>query len=434
MPDKATFAYHAARDLIQRSRSGTLYYVVIFLIITLLTSYYVDHPALMSAMGVVIFFGTVLRAICVFRFDEIYRRSAPLWKNLFTAGVLSQALGWSIISMMSLHYYGWQWVTMVTLVSAAAFSAAAITSFSIYYSLVLAYLLVMFVPVLVMTVIYNTQQSFIATFLFGAFFLFLIRNAKRLSNEYWEALKNTFLLRDRAQELEVKNAELESFAYSVSHDLRAPLRSLDGFSKVLLQDTADKLNDTEKDFLQRICNAAQRMGQLIDDLLQLSRINRVDFKPQAVNLSELVKTNIERLRQTEPKRDVEVEIEPDVQATGDPALLSIALENLVSNAWKYTSKNQSSKIRFATTKVDGEQAYYIKDNGVGFDIQYAHKLFGPFQRLHGQEEFPGTGIGLATVKRVVDRHGGHVWVNSKLNKGSTFYFTLEERETRHAES
>jgi len=425
MPDKSVLDYHASRDLMQRSRAGTIYYLVIFFIIASLTSYFVDHPVLMTSMGGILFIGTIVRAVCLWRFEEIYQRSAELWKAVFAASVISQSFGWSILSMMSLYYYGWEWVTMVTLLSAAAFSAAAITSFSIYFRVTLAYLLVMFVPVLVMTIIYNTQQSLVATFLFGAFFMFLIRNARWLYKEYWEALHNTFLLRERATELEAKNQELESFAYSVSHDLRAPLRSLDGFSNLLLKDAREKLNDTEKDYLQRICNAAQRMGQLIDDLLQLSRITRVDFKPQTVNLSDMVRTKIDKLKQTEPTRKVDVDIEPDIQVSGDPTLLSIALENLVSNAWKYTGKNQSSKIRFATAEVDGKLAYFVKDNGVGFDVQYAHKLFGPFQRLHGYDEFPGTGIGLATVKRIVDRHGGRVWVNSKLNKGTTFYFTLQ---------
>jgi light-regulated signal transduction histidine kinase (bacteriophytochrome) len=275
-----------------------------------------------------------------------------------------------------------------------------------------------------MTVIVNTHYSLTATFLFATYYVFLMRNAKRLNKEYWTALHNTHLLDDRARELEAKNAELESFAYSVSHDLRSPLRSLDGFSKLLEEDARDKLDEVEKDYLRRISKAAQRMGQLIDDLLQLSRINRATFKPQQVNLSDMVKTNLEKLREKEPSRNIEIDIEPDVQVRGDASLLDIALQNLTSNSWKYTSKNPHSKIRFGTTVTNGERAYYIKDNGVGFDTRYSQKLFGPFQRLHGTDEFPGTGIGLATVKRIVDRHGGHVWANSKVDKGSTFYFTL----------
>ena len=432
MADKATLDYHSARDLMLRARSGTTYYIVVLLIIAILTPYFTEHPRLILTMSIVILIGTVMRAACVWRFEEIYRRSAAYWKMMFVASILSQAVGWSILSMMSLYYYGWQWTTMVTCLSAAAFSAAAITSFCIYFWVTLAYLLVMFVPVLLMTIIINTGQSLTASFLFAAYLTFLVRNAKWLNKEYWKALQNVNLLHERAKELEVKNTELESFAYSVSHDLRAPLRSLDGFSKLLLQDANEKLNETEKNYLQRICNAAQRMGRIIDDLLHLSRINRVDFNPQPVNLSNLVKTKFDKLRQIDPARHVDVEIEEDIQATGDPSLLAIAMENLVDNAWKYTSKNQNSKIRFGTTTVDNKLTYYIKDNGVGFDTRYAHKLFGPFQRLHKHDEFPGTGVGLATVKRIVDRHSGHVWVNSKLNKGTTIYFTLESALVRSA--
>ncbi|WP_455212808.1 sensor histidine kinase [Kaarinaea lacus] len=424
MDDKDTLNIHAARDVSQRSRAGTMYYLIIFTIITILTPYFIEHPVLMTAMGLLILTSTVVRGICVWMFDSLYLRNSQYWNMAFIASILSQSFAWSVISMMSMYYYGWHWTTMVTCLSAAAFSAAAITSFSIYYRATLSYLMIMFVPVLVMTVVINTQQSLTATFLFVTYCVFLMRSAKRLNEEYWAALHNTHLLDERARELEAKNAELESFAYSVSHDLRAPLRSLDGFSKLLLEDAAAKLNAVEKDYLQRIYKAAQRMGQIIDDLLQLSRINRVGFTPQQVNLSNLVKSSFDKLQESEPLRHVEIEIEPDIQVRGDASLLDIALQNLVNNSWKYTSKNHHSKIRFGTTTVNGEQAFYIKDNGVGFDTRYSQKLFGPFQRLHGIDEFPGTGIGLATVKRIVTRHGGQVWANSKVNKGTTLYFTL----------
>lgn len=424
MEDTIDAKMQAAKDLAQRSRSGTVYYLIIFTIIALMTPYMTEHPAFMVAMGVVIVFGTVVRGLCVWFFDKYYTINPIYWNVGFATGIFSQAFGWSMISMMSIYYYGWDWTTMVACLSAAAFSAGAITSFTIFYWAALAYLTIMFVPTLVMTVIVNTHYSLTATFLFATYYVFLMRNAKRLNKEYWAALRNAHLLDDRARELEAKNAELESFAYSVSHDLRSPLRSLDGFSKLLEEDASDKLNAVEKDYLRRISKAAQRMGQLIDDLLQLSRINRASFKPQQVNLSDMVKTNFEKLREKEPTRDIQIDIEPDVQVRGDASLLDIALQNLTSNSWKYTSKNPYTKIRFGTTVTNGERAYYIKDNGVGFDIRYSEKLFGPFQRLHGVDEFPGTGIGLATVKRIVDRHGGHVWANSKVDKGSTFYFTL----------
>jgi len=434
MEDNDVLKSHAAKDLSQRARDGTVYYLVIFTIIALLTPYLSEHPQLMTAMGLVILISTVIRAACVWMFDRFYQRNPQYWERAFIAGILSQSFAWSIITVMSMYYYGWHWTTMVTCLSAAAFSAAAITSFSIHYRATLAYLMIMFIPMLVMTVVINTQQSLTATFLFVTYFVFLMRNAKRLNEEYWIGLRNTHLLDERARELAAKNAELESFAYSVSHDLRSPLRSLDGFSRLLLEDASEKLNNQEKDYLQRIYKAAQRMGQIIDDLLQLSRINRVNFTPQQVNLSNLVKSSFDKLQQIEPQRDVEIEIEPDIQVRGDASLLDIALQNLVNNSWKYTSKNPHSKIRFGTATVDGKQAYYIKDNGVGFDTRYSEKLFGPFQRLHGIDEFPGTGIGLATVKRIVDRHGGQVWANSKLDKGTTFYFTLGQSILESAQS
>ena len=424
----------AALDLSRRSRSGTVYYLAIFAIISAMTPYLTEHLWFMATMGLLIAIGTVIRAACVWMFEAIYRRNSGYWDIAFKVGILSQAFAWSMISMMSISFYGWQWTTMVTCLSAAAFSAAATTSFSIYFWTTLSYLVIMFVPTLLMTIHINTQHSLTAMFLFATYFLFLIRNARRLHIEYWTALRNTHLLDERARELELKNAELESFAYSVSHDLRGPLRSLDGFSKLLLEDADAKLTGMEKDYLQRICKAAQRMGQIIDDLLQLSRINRVNFNPQQVSLSNLVKTNFDKLRETAPSRHIEIEIEPDVEVRGDASLLDIALQNLVNNSWKYTSKKDYSKIRFGTTIVNGQRAYYIKDNGVGFDTRYSSKLFGPFQRLHQFDEFPGTGIGLATVKRIVNRHGGQVWANSKVDKGTTLYFTLADSILEHADS
>jgi light-regulated signal transduction histidine kinase (bacteriophytochrome) len=166
------------------------------------------------------------------------------------------------------------------------------------------------------------------------------------------------------------------------------------------------------------------MGHLIDDLLQLSNVSRAGFKPQDVDLSKLVESNIEKLRQIEPGREIELDIEPNVKATGDQSLLDIAVSNLVENAWKYSSKKPHAKIRFAAQEHEGEVVYYIKDNGVGFDTRYINKLFGPFQRLHSDDEYPGTGIGLATVNRIIDRHGGKIWANAKVGRGATFYFTI----------
>jgi len=228
------------------------------------------------------------------------------------------------------------------------------------------------------------------------------------------------------KELEEANRELEAFSYSVSHDLRAPLRSIDGFSQMLLEDYADKLDDKGKDYLRRIRAASQRMSQLINDLLTLSRISRADMHFEELNLTAMVEEITAELRQSQPERDVEFIIEPNVKAYGDSHLLRIVLENLLSNAWKFTSKHKSAIIEFGVKEHDGKTVYFVRDDGAGFDMAYVDKLFVPFQRLHEQDEFEGTGIGLATVQRIVHRHGGTVWAEGEVEKGATFYFTLRE--------
>jgi len=282
----------------------------------------------------------------------------------------------------------------------------------------------MFSPTIVVSLSGGTNESVIAAFLFTTYFVFLLFAAKRLNKEYWDAASNTVLLNQRAHELEAKNKELESFTYSVSHDLRAPLRSIDGFSNMLLEDAWEKLNTDEREYLLRTRSAAQKMSHLIDDLLQLSNLSRADYEPKDVDLSRMVESNLDRLRQSDPERKIVVDIEPNVKAKGDQALLDIAVSNLVENAWKYSSKKPNAKIRFATQQQNGQVVYYIKDNGEGFDTRYMDKLFGPFQRLHTNDEFPGTGIGLATVSRIISRHGGKIWANAKVGRGATFYFTF----------
>jgi PAS domain S-box-containing protein len=224
--------------------------------------------------------------------------------------------------------------------------------------------------------------------------------------------------------LEATNKELESFSYSVSHDLRAPLRGMDGFSKTLLEDYSDKLDATGKNYLERIRAGTQRMGLLIDDLLKLSRVNRVEFKRESVDLSKMVRTMLLTVRKNNPARDVKVSIQKDIIIDGDGHLLEIAITNLIDNAWKFTGKTKNARIEFGTLLKDGKTVMFIRDNGVGFDMTYVDKLFGAFQRLHTTAEFPGTGIGLATVQRVIHRHGGQVWAEGEVGKGATFFFTL----------
>jgi PAS domain S-box-containing protein len=225
---------------------------------------------------------------------------------------------------------------------------------------------------------------------------------------------------------EASNKELEAFSYSVSHDLRAPLRGIDGFSEALLDDYRDKLDATGKNYLERIRAGTQRMGLLIDDMLKLSRVNRAEFKRESVDLSEMVQAILLTVRQNNPARDVKVSIQKDIIIDGDRHLLEIALTNLIDNAWKFTGKTKNARIEFGTLLKDGKPVIFIRDNGVGFDMAYVDKLFGAFQRLHTTAEFPGTGIGLVTVQRVIHRHGGKVWAESEVGKGATFYFTLKD--------
>jgi signal transduction histidine kinase len=223
------------------------------------------------------------------------------------------------------------------------------------------------------------------------------------------------------------NKELEAFSYSISHDLRAPLRSMDGFSQVLLEDYADRLDDTARGYLGRIRAAAQHMARLIEDILELARVSRGDLVLQPVDLSALARAVVARLREDDPERKVEVVIEDRVMGTGDPRLLGVVLDNLLGNAWKFTSRRDDATITFGQQEMNGRTVYYVRDNGAGFDMAYAQKLFGLFQRLHAGTDFEGTGVGLATVQRIVNRHGGEVWADSKVDEGATFYFTLGTR-------
>ncbi|MDB6123688.1 MAG: multi-sensor signal transduction histidine kinase [Pedosphaera sp.] len=228
----------------------------------------------------------------------------------------------------------------------------------------------------------------------------------------------------QAAKLEAANKELEAFSYSVSHDLRAPLRTIDGFSRMLIEDYAEKLDETGKNYLELIEVAARRMGQLIQDLLELSRVTSSEMYRVEVNLSAIVENIAGELRQMDPERKAVIHITPKLIVHADPRLMRVVLENLLRNAWKFTSKIPEAKIEFGTLEKDGHPVYFVRDNGAGFDMAFAHKLFGVFQRLHTESEFAGTGIGLATVSRIITRHGGKVWAQGEVDKGSTFYFTL----------
>ena len=225
---------------------------------------------------------------------------------------------------------------------------------------------------------------------------------------------------------EAANRELESFSYSVAHDLRAPLRSIDGFSQALLEDYADKLDADGKTHLRYVRESAQQMAQLIDDLLALSRVSRGDLRRERTDLATIARIVLARLQKREPERTIALDVPTEVAAVGDARLLGIVLENLLGNAWKFTSKQSAARIELGHRSEVGRSVYFVRDNGAGFDMTYGEKLFGVFQRLHSANEFEGTGIGLTTVQRIVRRHGGRVWAEGEVGRGATFYFTLEE--------
>ncbi|MEE9424105.1 MAG: ATP-binding protein, partial [Methylococcales bacterium] len=227
----------------------------------------------------------------------------------------------------------------------------------------------------------------------------------------------------RTTQLEAANKELETFSYSVSHDLRAPLRAIDGFSLALAEDYSESLDDTGLDYLNRVRNSAQRMGHLIDDMLQLSRVNNSIISVKNVDLKVLAREVMDGLQSTEPDRKIVFSLGENLQVEGDPRLLRIMLDNLLGNAWKFTSKNDKVLIKFDRLE-ETPEVFFIRDNGAGFNMDHAKKLFGAFQRLHRMTDFPGTGIGLATVQRILNRHGGKIWVKAKEGEGATFYFSL----------
>jgi len=229
----------------------------------------------------------------------------------------------------------------------------------------------------------------------------------------------------RTAELQIINQELESFCYSVSHDLRGPLRAIDGFSQALVEELPEDLSDDAQRYLERIRAATQRMGQLIEDLLNLSRVSRKELEVQPLNLSVVAEEVIKGLQMQDPERGVDVSIWPEMETKGDPRLIRVALENLIGNAWKFTSNINQPRIEVGTMRDGDHTVFFVRDNGAGFDMAYVDKLFGAFQRLHSDKEFPGTGIGLATVQRIINRHRGRIWVDAAPEKGARFYFTLE---------
>jgi PAS domain S-box-containing protein len=249
-----------------------------------------------------------------------------------------------------------------------------------------------------------------------------------IARDVTEAKRTQEALANATDAANAANRELESFSYSVAHDLRAPLRSIDGFSQALLEDYAEKLDADGKKYLSFVRESAQQMAQLIDDLLALSRVTRSDLHREGVDLSVLARAAITRLQRSQPDRRVDVVIQEGLRGEGDPRLLTVVFDNLFGNAWKFTGRRDDARIEFGVTSSDGHPVYFVRDNGAGFDMAFENKLFGVFQRLHAATEFEGTGIGLATVRRVLSRHGGRVWAEGEINRGATFFFTLYEKD------
>lgn len=256
--------------------------------------------------------------------------------------------------------------------------------------------------------------------------VYFIRYAalKPLHDEIREHRRTEEALALQTQSLALSNQELETFSYSVAHDLRSPLRAITSFGQILQEEAAKKLNKEEHDYLDRIINAGQRMSDLIDDLLELARISRTEMRAEPVDLSALAQSFLDQQQRADPDRNVRCVVAPHIMARGDPRLLRLVMENLLGNAWKYTANTEHVNIEFGSADKDGQKVFYVRDNGIGFDMQFVGKLFQPFQRLDNSPDFKGSGIGLANVKRIIERHGGTIWADAESGRGATFYFTL----------
>ena len=413
----------ADADLARRSQASGLVYLVLYAIIIVFTRYANDHRTIAVLAGLTILAAVALRTWMILKFNTLYRLNPGAWLAGFTSLTLLLAGVWGAFCAHTVHGYGLELTAMLTLLTTAGISAGAVTTLSIHRNLIMACLALLLLPPIVAAFL-QTTETFAISLLFLTYCMFMFVVAKRINKEYWDALHNTVLLDQRARELEASNQELESYSYSIAHDLRTPLRSIIGFSQLLLEDGRDKFDASEKNDLKRVISAGKHMAQLIDDILELSRITRGDIANRDTDLSEIALTFAHQLKDEDPGRSVTFNIQPGLHAVGDSSLLNIALHNLISNAWKFTAKKDNAEIVFNSKKEGNEIVYCLCDNGVGFDMAYADKLFRPFSRLHSQIDFPGTGVGLATVERVIFRHGGRIWAEGAPGKGACFYFNL----------
>lgn len=423
---KSDLLSHADKDIAKRTQWASLVYLAVFLLIISFTPYLSDHYAETIFLGIFITIVSVARTILVIRFDKLHHINPQNWRLVFTVTTYLLAGSWGIFCMLAVTQYNLEWTSMLVVLSTAGIAAVAVTTLSIYPHIIIVFLFLVLVPSIGAAAYLATNESIAVMIMFLVFAAYLYFVSKRLSREYWIALGNASLLDKRARQLEDSNRELESYSYSIAHDLRGPLRTITAFSQILLEDADSRLNQKEKDYLDRIVNAGMFMAELIDDILELSRLTRININHANVNLGLIAEECIKTLQAAEPERKVKVEIENSLQVQGDAKLLRVVIQNLVGNAWKFTRDCESPEIKLGVLKRGLTRVFYVADNGVGFDMKYAKKVFGIFQRLHTRDEFEGTGIGLASVERVINRHGGKIWVDARSNEGATFYFSLPE--------
>jgi signal transduction histidine kinase len=423
---KSHLLSHADKDIAKRTQWASLVYLAVFLLMIIFTPYFSDHYTETIFLGIFLTIVSVARTILVIRFDKMHHLNPQNWRLLFTITTYLLSGCWGIFCMLAVMQYNLEWTSMLVVLSTAGIAAVAVTTLSIYPHIIIVFLFLVLVPSIGAAAYLATNESIAVTIMFLVFAIYLYFVSKRLSREYWVALENASLLDKRARQLEDSNKELESYSYSIAHDLRGPLRTITAFSQILLEDADSRLNKNEKDYLDRIIHAGLFMAELIDDILELSRLTRLSVKPGDVNLSLIAEECVYSLQSTDPGRKVSVDIEKDLIAKGDAKLLRVVIQNLLGNAWKFTRDRENPEIKLGLLKRGLKQVFYVSDNGVGFDMKYAKKIFGIFQRLHTRDEFEGTGIGLASVERVINRHGGKIWVDSRSNEGATFYFTLPD--------
>ncbi len=423
-PPQASLQKLADEDLARRSQATAFSYLALYLIVVIFSPYLHEHLSTALLAGSVLLTAAAARTYLLLKFDTLYQLKPDSWRRGFIATTLILGGSWGLFCAHSVIHYELEWTTMLMLLGTAGISAGAITTLSLHRGLILVFLALLLLPPAAASAFLQTRAAYAVSLMVLTYSGFMFALAMRLNKEYWHALHNTLLLDQRARELEASNQELESYSYSIAHDLRTPLRSIIGFSQILLEKTDGEFSAADKRDLERIINAGKNMAQLIDDILELSRITRKSLTNFETDLSGLAEIYARQLARQDPQRSVTVRIQPGLLVRGDPKLLNVALQNLISNAWKFTSKKDGAEIELSATTRNGETVYCVRDNGAGFDMNYAEKLFRPFARLHNDTEFPGTGVGLATVQRIILRHGGRIWAEGEPGKGARFYFVL----------